>query len=85
MMWYDEAENYVFCGEFIAALVLCWSLYVRNSTVRTVSLMVLAFGVGLNFGIERTARGSFYLPFGVMQKQMHEQWGLPMKNLQQPD
>lgn len=84
-MWYDEVENYVFYGMLIAAVVLCWSLYAHNSTVRTISLTVLAFGIGLNFGIERTARGSFYLPFGVMQKQMQEQWRIPMKNLQQPD
>jgi hypothetical protein len=46
--------------------------------------MALALGIGLNIGIEKTAGGWFYLPLGVMQKQMHEQWGLPMANLQRP-
>jgi hypothetical protein len=83
-MWYDEAETYVFYGILIASAFLCWSLYRHNSIIRTASLMALAFGVGLNLGIERTAKGSFYLPLGVMQKQMHEQWGLPMQNLLRP-
>jgi len=36
--------------------------------VRTVSLMALALGAGLCLGVEKTARGWFYLPLGVMQQ-----------------
>jgi hypothetical protein len=39
---------------------------------RTLSLMALAFFAGLDLGIDKTARGAFYLPWGVMQKQMHD-------------
>ncbi len=83
-MWYDEAENYVAYGMLTSAVFLCWSLYRHNSAVRTASLMGLARGIGLYVGIDKTAKGWFYLPLGVMQKQMHEQWGLPMTNLQRP-
>jgi hypothetical protein len=83
-MWYNEAEDYVFYGMLFAAAFLCWSIYRRNDNVRTASLIALALGIGLYFGIDKTAGGWFYLPLGVMQKQMHDQWGLPMKNLLRP-
>jgi hypothetical protein len=80
-MWYNDAEDYVSYGLVIGALVLCYSLYRHAATMRTLSLMALAFGAGLNLGIHKTALGSFYLPLGVMQQQMHCEWGLPIENL----
>jgi heme A synthase len=86
-MWFHEAEKYVTWAT--TALLLCcfvWYHYTeRKEIVRTIALMLIALGVGLYVGIEKTATGSFNLPLGVMQKQLHEVWGLPLQNLQRPE
>jgi len=94
-MEYYDAEEIVQYGGLIAALLLLWSHIMKNhwgvdgphkhyGVVRVASLMALAFAVGLYLGIEKTAKGWFNLPLGVMQKQMHEVWDLPMKGLLRP-
>jgi hypothetical protein len=89
-MWYNEAENYISYGLLGAAVFFVWALARAHAgrphnSLRIISLTALAFGIGLDLGIETTATGSFYLPFGVMQKQMHEMWDIPLANLKQPD
>jgi hypothetical protein len=54
-MWYNDAEDYISYGLVIGALVLCYSLYRHAATMRTSSLMALAFGAGLSLGIHKTA------------------------------
>jgi hypothetical protein len=86
-LWFDEAEQYVLWATI--ALSLCcwvWSLYAKQKyIVRTIALMIIAMGLGIYIGIEKTAMGSFKLPLGVMQKQLHEVWGVPLQNLQRPE
>ena len=94
-MWYNDAEEIVEYGGLIAVVFLLWSHILkkhwdsgiphkRHDVVRVASLMALAFAVGLYLGIEKTSTGWFKLPLGVMQKQMHDVWGLPMKGLLRP-
>jgi hypothetical protein len=85
-MWYNDAEDYISYGLLGAAVFFVWSLALAHvgqpdNAVRTISLVGLAFGTGLYLGIASTAKGSFYLPLGVMQKQMHEMWEIPLTNL----
>jgi hypothetical protein len=85
-MWYSDAEDYISYGLLGAAVFFVWSLALAHSgrphnAVRIISLVGLAFGMGLYLGIASTAKGSFYLPLGVMQTQMHEMWEIPLTNL----
>ncbi|MGA7326076.1 MAG: hypothetical protein WBX25_16720 [Rhodomicrobium sp.] len=80
-MWYTDAEEYITWGGLVASGFLIWALVMKVETTRTLSLMAIAFFIGLGLGIEKSAHGSFYLPLYVMRKQMHEQWGIPMENL----
>ena len=45
---------------------------------RAVFLLIIGFGAGLYIGIEATAEGYLNLPLGVLEKQLHELWGLPI-------
>ena len=45
---------------------------------RAVCLLIIGFGGGLYIGIETTAEGYLILPLGVLEKQLHELWGLPI-------
>jgi hypothetical protein len=43
-----------------------------------VLLLIIGFGAGVYIGIETTAEGYLNLPFGMLEKQLHELWGLPI-------
>jgi hypothetical protein len=84
-MWYNDAEEYVL-WIIVVASVLFWVL--KSNEVkprwRAALLLIIGFGVGLYVGVEVTAKGYFNLPLWVLQKQLHEVWDLPMKQLQRP-
>jgi hypothetical protein len=84
-MWFDEAQNYVMYAMLIAGVLLIFVWHRASSTPRTLCLLALAFGAGLYAGIGITAKGHLYLPLGVMQKQLQEQWNIPASGLTPPD
>lgn len=83
-MWFDEAQNYVIYAILIAGVFLAWAWRRPRQALRTVSMLALGFAIGLYVGIGTTAKGWFLLPLSVMQKQLHEQWQVPVSNLRHP-
>jgi hypothetical protein len=57
-MWYDEAENYVYCGILIAGALLCWSLY-RQFVVASSCPVAAVWGLAATrLNAAASARGS---------------------------
>jgi len=57
-----------------------WFLKPNKAKTRwgAVFLLIIGFSAGLYIGIEATAEGYLNLPLGVLEKQLHELWGLPI-------
>ena len=72
--------NSTSCGVIIIACG--WFLVLKLNKAkprwRAVFLLIIGFGAGLYIGIETTAEGYLNLPLGVLEKQLHELWGLPI-------
>jgi hypothetical protein len=84
-MWYNDAEDYVSWIIVVSSLFF-WVLKVNEAKPRwrAALLLIIGFAGGLYVGIEMTAKDYFNLPLWVMQRQLHEVWNLPMKQLQRP-
>jgi predicted permease len=78
-MWYNDAEQYVL---WVIIIACGWFLVLKLNKAkprwRAVFLLIIGFGAGLYIGIEATAKGYLNLPLGVLEKQLHELWGLPI-------
>ena len=83
-MGYHDAEDYVIWATVVVA-VSTWILSGRKPELRSAPLILAAHGVGIYIGIDLTARGSFEMPLGVMQRQLEKAWGVQLECVLHPE